>query len=87
MVAYYDTAAGNSGNTYRLTDVDIEATIDTGGGHNVGWTRAGEWLKYSVNVAASGNYRLEARVANLGAGARFHVEADGVDKSGPDRGT
>jgi hypothetical protein len=83
FLAYYDAAAGNSGGAYRATDVDIQPTTDTGGGYNVGWTKAGEWLKYTVNVAATGTYQLETRVANVGAGARFLVEVDGVDKTGP----
>jgi len=49
----------------------------------VGWTPAGEWLKYTVNVAATGTYMLETRLANVGTGATFHVEVDGVDRTGP----
>jgi hypothetical protein len=61
----------------------LEPTSDTGGGYNVGWTRAGEWLNYTVNVAITGTYTLETRVANIGTGARFHVEVDGADALGP----
>jgi hypothetical protein len=82
-VAYHDATLGNKGGAYRSTDVDIEPTSDTDGGYNVGWARAGEWLKYSVNVAVSGSYRLETRIANLGTGATFRVEVDGVDRTGP----
>jgi phosphatidylserine/phosphatidylglycerophosphate/cardiolipin synthase-like enzyme len=83
LVAYYDTTAGNSTGQYRSTDVDVEATSDSAGGYNLGKTRAGEWVKYTVNVATNGSYRLETRVANVGTGARFQVEVDGVDRSGP----
>jgi hypothetical protein len=83
LVAYHDTTPGNSLGQYRSTDVDIEVTTDTGGGFDVGKVKVGEWLKYTVNVAATGTYQLESRVAALGAGATFHVEVDGVDKSGP----
>jgi hypothetical protein len=83
FTAYFDTTAGNSLGQYRSTDVDIEATADTGGGFSLGKTRGGEWLKYTVNVATTANYQLETRVANVGTGARFHVEVDGVDKTGP----
>lgn len=81
--AYFDTTSGNSKGAYRTTDVDIEPTADAGGGFNLAKTRAGEWLTYTVNVAATGSYRLEARVANIGAGATFRVEVDGVDLTGP----
>ncbi len=87
-VAYRDTSAGNAGGAYRTTDVDI-ASLSTGG-YTVGWTRAGEWLRYTVNVSASGSYRLVARVASAGTGGTFHVEFDGVDRTGslrvPDTG-
>jgi hypothetical protein len=82
-VAYADTTSGNTGGAYRTTDVDIEATTDAGGGHNVGWLKPGEWMKYTVNVAAAGTYTIEARVAASLGGARFHLESNGVDKTGP----
>ena len=81
-VAYFDTTSGNSAGAYRATDVDIEASSDTGGGFNLAKTRAGEWLTYTINVATAGTYTLEARVANVGAGAKFRVEVNGVDKTG-----
>ena len=82
-IAYADTTAGNSGGIFRTTDVDLAAAQDTGGGYLVGWIRPGEWLNYSVDVAAAADYRLEFRVASSGVGGTFHVEADGIDKTGP----
>jgi len=82
-VAYVDATAGNTGGQYRATDVDIEATSDAGGGYNVGWTAAGEWLNYTVNVSAPGTYTLQARVASWGRGGTFHVEVNGIDRTGP----
>src|SRR6476660_3500288 len=67
-VAYYDTTAGNRGGAYRQTDVDIEATSDAGGGYDIGWTKAGEWLQYTTSVSASGTYSLELRVASPSSG-------------------
>src|SRR5204863_339320 len=82
-VAYKDTTAGNNGGAFRTTDVDIEATTDTGGGYDVGWTDVGEWLNYTVNVTTAGSYTLDARVAANGAGGTFHVTVNGVDVTGP----
>jgi phosphatidylserine/phosphatidylglycerophosphate/cardiolipin synthase-like enzyme len=82
-VAYSDTSSGNAGGQYRTTDVDVESTSDTGGGYDVGWVAPGEWLKYTVNVTAAGTYTIEARVASSGAGGTFHIESNGVDKTGP----
>ncbi|HXW05840.1 MAG TPA: carbohydrate-binding protein [Vicinamibacterales bacterium] len=79
-VSYYDNSSGNSGGVYRNTDVDISTT--SAGGYAVGWTSAGEWLKYSVNVASTGTYRVVTRVASSGSGGKFHIEFNGVDKTG-----
>jgi len=81
--AYHDATAGNDGGAYRLTNVDIGATSDSGAEWTVGWIDAGEWLEYTVQVAAAGTYTLEARVASPYTGGTFHVEFDGVDKTGP----
>ena len=82
-VAYYDNSPGNAGGVYRSTDVDIQKT--SSGGYAVGWIGAGEWLKYSVNVGASGTYTAVARVASSGTGGTFHIEFNGTDKTGPMR--
>jgi hypothetical protein len=46
--------------TYNI--VDIQATTDSGGGYNLGWVKATEWVKYSVTVAATGTYAVDVRV-------------------------
>ena len=74
---------GNTGGQYRTTDVDIERTSDSGSGYDIGWVFAGEWLNYTVTVASAGNYDLDFRVASGGSGGTFHVEVNGVDKTGP----
>jgi hypothetical protein len=88
--SYHDLSPGNSGGVYRTSDVDVEVARDSGGGFNVGWIAAGEWLKFTVIVAVTGTYDLEMRVASKGPGGAFHVEVDGVDRTGlvgiPDTG-
>jgi len=81
-VAYFDTTSGNSGATYRSDNVDIQATTDTGGGYNLGWVKATEWLNYTVAVTASGTYAVDVRVASNATGGMFHIEVDGVNKTG-----
>ena len=46
----------------------VENNPAASGGKNVGWTAAGNWLQYRVDVAEAGTYDLEFRVAN-GTGA------------------
>ncbi|WP_211441786.1 carbohydrate-binding protein [Collimonas humicola] len=78
-VGYYNAANTNQGGQYRSAEgVGIEASSDSGAGYDVGWTTAGEWLNYTVNVAATGSYTLQVRVASLGQGGNFHVNVDGT---------
>ena len=75
-VAYNDNDATNNGGQYRPNEgVDIENCSDTGGGYDVGWINAGEWMQYTVNVTQPGTYTMSARVATGGgvAGNKFHV--------------
>ncbi|MCU1385700.1 MAG: hypothetical protein JWL71_4397 [Acidobacteria bacterium] len=82
-VAYFDTTAANNGGAYRSNAVDINTTNDTGGGYRVGYTAAREWLNYTVKVAATKIYALDVRLASAGVGGTFHIEVNGVDKTGP----
>ena len=62
-VAYNVTSVNGSANSYRSDGVDLEATTDTGGGYDLGWTTAGQWFKYTVNVATAGTYTVGLRLA------------------------
>ena len=46
----------------------IESNPSASGGKNVGWTAAGNWLQYRVDVTQAATYDVELRVAN-GTGA------------------
>ncbi|OQW96253.1 MAG: hypothetical protein BWK77_05670, partial [Verrucomicrobia bacterium A1] len=82
-VAYHDTTVANEGGAYRPTErVDIAASTGASNGYLVGWTKLGEWLKYTVNVAVPGLHIVRIRVASLLAGGTFHIEQDNVNVSG-----
>jgi hypothetical protein len=82
-VAYYDTTPGNAGGAYRTDDVDIRATSDVGGGYIVKQIAAGEWLKYTVNIAYTGRYNISVRAATGGTSGNYvHIECDGNDVTG-----
>ncbi|MEM6313197.1 MAG: carbohydrate-binding protein, partial [Planctomycetota bacterium] len=78
-IAYNDVDTSNNGGAYRTTGVDVQTAKDVGGGFNVGWTRAGEWLEYTVDVATAGTYTLETRWANPSDGGFAQLSVDGVD--------
>src|SRR5439155_9481294 len=77
-VAYHDTDTSNQGGAYRTTGVDIQATGDSGGGFNVGWVKAGEWLQYTINATSAITANFNARVASSGSGGTFHINIDGT---------
>ena len=47
--------------------VQTETTSDAGGGQNVGWIAAGDWMDYDVDVASAGTYEVAFRVASKSA--------------------
>jgi hypothetical protein len=81
-IAYLDFTPGNYFQTYRSDDVDIEDCMDIGGGYDISAVLAGEWMEYTVNVTASGNYAIQLRVAATSAGRSFHIEMDDVNITG-----
>jgi hypothetical protein len=83
-VAYNVTSINGNGTAYRSDGVDLEATADSGGGYNLGWTTGGQWFRYTVNVASAGTYTLNLRVAAPAAvtGALHLSNASGTNLSG-----
>lgn len=82
-VAYHNPGPANPANcSYRPTTT---VGIQSGGsnGFNVGFTTAGEWLNYTVDVPAAGNYVLISRVASTASGGRFHATFDGATATSP----
>jgi beta-glucosidase len=68
-VAYNVTATNGTANSYRSDGVDLEDTGDPspttagGNGYDIGWTAAGQWFNYTVEVATAGIYTVSLRVA------------------------
>lgn len=82
-VAYHDGTSANSGGQYRPGEgVDIENCSDGGGGYNVGWVAADEWLEFTVDVPVPGEYPIDVRVASLQQGGAFRLEVAGADVTG-----
>ena len=82
-VGYNVTSVNGSDNGYRSDGVDLEVCTDTGGGVDVGWTAAGQWFRYTVNVATAGTYTAAFRVAADTAAGTFHLQnSAGTNLSG-----
>jgi len=83
--AYNVTSVNGTANSYRSDGVDLEACTDTGCGYDIGWTAAGQWFKYTVNVATAGTYTVSLRLASpYGITDALHIaNAAGTSLSGP----
>lgn len=76
--AWESTPAANTGNACNRGDgVDKETTSDNAGGCSVGWTTAGEWLEYDLNLAQAQTLDFVSRVASGTANKTFHLVLDG----------
>ena len=71
--SYYDADATNQGAVYREDRVDVVALTS---GYAIGYTDAGEWLEYTVNVAKEGVYTYEALVSSGSDGSSFRLFID-----------
>ena len=82
-VSYSDKDIANQGNAYREDGVDVvglecsdsAATKDCKG-FAVGYTQAGEWMEYSVNVPADAKYFVKANVATASETSSFMLLVD-----------
>ncbi|MBQ7079606.1 MAG: carbohydrate-binding protein [Fibrobacter sp.] len=72
-VAYHDESKGNEGGKLRKNDVDI---YQPNMGIVVGHCQKGEWLKYTVNVEADGEYEISALVAGDNGSGSFVLYMD-----------
>ncbi|CAM9191796.1 unnamed protein product, partial [Hapterophycus canaliculatus] len=81
-VGYSDTDIPNNGGAYRMSEaVDISMTGDQDG-YNVGWIRAGEFLRYTVDVSKAASafdfkFQVAAPPANHESGS-FRVVSGGT---------
>ncbi|VUD68885.1 Beta-glucanase [Thalassocella blandensis] len=65
-------------NYSAMSGVQVEATSDTGGGSNVGWIDAGDWMSYNnITFPVSGTYTVEYRVASLSGGGTVSLDLNG----------
>lgn len=68
------------GDNYRPgTGVETENTANGDG--NIGWTNAGEWLEYTIEVEETGVYAMTSYLSSAGGGA-FRIFFDGTDMTG-----
>lgn len=58
-----------------MSGIQLETTTDEGAGQNVGYCEVGDWMDYTINVLAAGQYTVEVRVASLNATGAFDLKS------------
>jgi hypothetical protein len=62
-----------------MSGVQVEATTDSGGGSNVGYIDANDWMTYAVNVSTAGWYTVSYRVASTGTTGSLVLSQNATD--------
>lgn len=57
----------------EMSGIQIQDTLDEGGGKNVGWIDSGDFLTYRLRVEEAGTYRIIYRVASESGGAEIRL--------------
>ena len=82
-IAYSDLTPSNDNAAIRTDEgVDVDYTTD-GKGYDVAGITRREWLEYTVEVAESGLYTLDARMATSAPTASLSIQFDGEDVTSP----
>ena len=55
--------------------VATETTTDTGGGLDVGWTDAGDYMNYNIHVNSAGTFTVDLRVASANGGGSLQLKS------------
>lgn len=80
-IAYSDSTVGNTGGAYRIDeDVDIEPIV--GGGYDVSWCNANEWLNYTLNTNMVGKFSLNIKFASDSNDNTASILIDNQDVTG-----
>lgn len=54
--------------------LQLEPTTDTGGGQNIGYTNAGDFLDYRIHVQSEGEYTIQTRVACMSNAGKLEFQ-------------
>ena len=83
-VGFSIASVNGTDNSYRSDGVDLETASSPATGNDLGWTAAGQWFKYTVNVATAGTYAVTFEVASpSGVTDAFHIaNSAGTNLSG-----
>jgi sialate O-acetylesterase len=79
-ISYHDLNPTNAGTGIRKEQgVDTEFRLPEG---TIGGIQTNEWLEYTIDVPQDGKYDFEILYATTGRYGKFHIEVNGVNKTG-----
>ncbi len=73
-MAYHDSDQKDDGGTNYRSDNGGVDVVTGNGNYSIGYTAAGEWLEYTVEVTKSGEYSFEAIVASGTTNSAIHFD-------------
>lgn len=65
-----------------MQGIQSELCTDIGGGSNIGWTDAGDWIEYDIQVSKTDDYVLDFRHASLATTGLVSIAVDGSTVGG-----
>ncbi len=79
--AVYHTIPGKveAEHFFEMEGIQTEACSDAGGGENVGYIDAGDWMKYHVQIARDGFYTITGRIAGYNGGTLLISFNDSIE--------
>ena len=83
--AFYDNDRENQGKAYREDEVDVVDISDSKcgdaacTGYAIGYTNEGEWVEYTINVAADAKYDITANVATASDASAMQLLIDDTE--------
>ncbi|MCQ2229046.1 MAG: endo-1,4-beta-xylanase [Bacteroidales bacterium] len=72
-LSFHDSDSTDEGNAKYRSDNEGVDIVQCVGGHALGYTAAGEWTEYTVNVAEAGEYYYSAMVASGADNSGFTI--------------
>jgi len=79
--AYHDNDSIRQGTSAYRPDDAVDLDAKGVNGVSLGYTRAGEWLEYTVRFDEAGTYRIDTSAASK-TGGTFHYSIDDADVTG-----
>lgn len=70
-LTYHDSDTKNEGTSAYRTNGGGVDIVSCSGGYAIGYTAAGEWLEYTINVTEAGKYSYEAYASSGSTGSGF----------------